>query len=312
MGSAITKLGQGRESAEAGADNKNLKIKQEDDEPSVSESMAHVPATANTTDDVGSDEDIKVKQEDDLSDGKSTTHEPATTNTPDATVTDEVEATSEDHSLYVDTRLSYRQGSPLLPVYPVRTSYENVPKALDIKKDTTHLQNFCDILFEHKVSVLKLDIAHRVNKGTPIGKTTLTLCVQSEVSCSKKWESAIRALHAYISEHDLTLAIEIIDHRIFNGRFTIPILSYDPINAFLQKRKHGIVTILNDSGEEWTSLEFFYRGFGPTRKDCKATVLIGVPGPNKAVWWEDVLPKVQEKVGAKADVELCWRCAVKF
>ena len=223
---------------------------------------------------------------------------------------DDVHATSKDLSLYLDTRHPYRHGSPLLPVLPVRTSHEQVPKALS--KDSAHFHKFRSILEEHKVRIQKLDIAHRFNTGTPIGKETLTLYVQSDLSCSQMWESAIHSLRTYISEQALTLAVEIIDYRISKGRFTLPILSYDPIASFLQKRKHSIINVLDDSGEEWTSLEFFYRGFGPTRNECKATVLIGVPEPNRSVWWEDVFTTVQEKVARKVDVEICWRCPVKF
>ncbi|KAF1852079.1 uncharacterized protein K460DRAFT_351924 [Cucurbitaria berberidis CBS 394.84] len=214
------------------------------------------------------------------------------------------------HDLSYDNRLPYRQGSPLLPVLPVITSREQVPKALS--KHSAHVHEFRSILATHKVITHELEAVHRFNTGTSIGKATLTLCVQSDVSCSEQWERAIHALRIYILEQALALAVEIIDRRIFKGLLTLPILSYDPINSFLQRRKHGIIKALDASGEEWTSLEFFYRGTGPTRQDCKVTVLIGVPEPNRRVWWEVMLPILMEKVGGRAEVEICWRRAVKF
>ena len=107
------------------------------------------------------------------------------------------------------------------------------------------------------------------------------------------------------------MAVEIIDPRVVNGLYTLPILAHDPVAAVVAKRKHGIVQILKDCGEEWAVLDFYYRGVGRRRAECKPTVLIGVPEPNLRVWWEEVLPKVREKVGRKLEVEICWREVVK-
>ena len=254
--------------------------------------------------------EIKDQQEYDSPSSPSTVDGVSTSKSPAASPVNGTKAASDNLSFSVDTRLPYRQGSPLLLVLPVHTSRDHIPKTL--LSNSAHLLNFRTILAEHKVSIHEIEIAHRFNPGTPIGKETLTLCVQSDVSCSEKWVGAIHALRAYIAEEALTLIVEILDHRIFKGLFTLPILSYDSISPFLHKRKHGIVKTLNESGEEWTSLEFFYRGLGPTRNECKATVLIGVPQPNRSVWWEVVLPAIEKKVGGKVEVEICWRSVVKF
>jgi hypothetical protein len=98
----------------------------------------------------------------------------------------------------IDNRLTYRQGWPLLPVLPVRTSRENVPKALS---DTSvHLSNIRKvlkgyvpcidtfrntygtmwallILFCSQLTVHNVKVAHRYNAGKSIDKSTQTLCV---------------------------------------------------------------------------------------------------------------------------------------
>lgn len=228
----------------------------------------------------------------------------------------------------IDDRLSYRQGWPLLPVLPVRTSHGNVPKIY--APSHPHRVEFRKILAAHNVTVQQLEIAHRFNDGKAINRSTLTLCVLSDSKESFKWADAIQGLRSYIQEKDLTLAIELIDHRIFRGLYTLPIVSTDvfrdpshkasdlpphSLQSLIKKHKHGIVKMLDESGSPWTSLEFWWRGLGRTREDCTPTVLIGTPVPQKKIWWEQVIPEVKRKMGAKAEkewvVEICWREVAK-
>jgi hypothetical protein len=213
----------------------------------------------------------------------------------------------------IDTRLPYRQGWPLLPTLPVHTSREQVPKTLC--QHTLHMAAFRSILAKNHVDLLdkpaKVEIVHRFNPGTYIGRNSLTLLIQADISCNGKWAFAISCLRTYIEDQGLTLAVEIIDPRVVNGLYTLPILAHDPVAAVVTKRKHGIVQILKDCGEQWAGLDFYYRGMGRRRAECKPTVLIGVPEPNLRVWWEEVLPKVREKVRGKLEVEICWREVVK-
>jgi hypothetical protein len=255
----------------------------------------------------------------------------------------------------IDTRHPYRLGWPLLPSLPVHTSREQVPKILSTS--SLHLEAFKRILMEHEIAVHDLEVLHRFNPSTQIGKETLTLCIRSEFEVPNKtteeksvtlsvqsenglteqsgekdqrgtnenvakvdkihdeWTPVLLALRAYIQTHSLSLKIEIIDRRIFKGMYTLPVLVYDPAAATVSKRKHGIKKILNEcaneSGEEWTSLEFFYRGVGCARHLCKPTVLVGVPHPERAVWWEGVVPRIKEKVQWEMEVEVIWREVVK-
>lgn len=210
---------------------------------------------------------LKVESPADNNNGTSTT----------ITTTNSTPTFSRDTTIDIDTRLSYRQSWPLLPVLPVHTSRDQVPKTLS--RSSPHLKKFRSVLRKHRVTIHTLEIAHRLHARTPISKTSLTLLVHPDVACNEKWESAIRGLRSYVEDHSLTLGVEIIDHRIVDGLYTLPILSYDSLTAFIARRKHGIIRILNECGEEWTSVEFFYRGLGRLRDDHKATVLIGVPEP---------------------------------
>lgn len=206
----------------------------------------------------------------------------------------------------IDDRLPYRQGWPLLPVLPVVTSHNNVPKALSPSSE--HIAEFRKILKKAKVEVFGFEVVQRSNPGKPIDKFTLTLCIRSNVSNNDTWPDAISALRSYIQSNDIILAIEIIDHRIFHGLYTLPILDTDKgVTGVVKRKRHGIIRILNDSGESWTSLECYYRGFGNMREYCKPTVLIGVPHPQRKVWWDTVLPKIKAKIGGKLEVELAFR-----
>jgi hypothetical protein len=269
---------------EDGQDTKRLKLKQnnagqkEDDERNIVMSGGFVDLSPTALTTAGSDDET-------LSMELTTTQDPS-----------------------IDTRSPYRYGSPLLPALPVRTSCDQVLKALSAS--SPHMSEFRRILTSHNVAVSDIEVAHRFHTGTPIGKTTLTFLVSSNVSsnvsCKAKWESAILALRPYISEQGLTLVIEVIDSRIVNGIYTLPIVTTDPLTSFIAKKKHGIVKLLNECGAEWSSLELWDRGLGKKRKECKPTVLVGMLEPEKAVW-EEVARKVKEKVGAKMEVEVCFR-----
>jgi hypothetical protein len=98
----------------------------------------------------------------------------------------------------IDQRSPYRYGNPQLPALPVRTSREQVPKALS--PSSSHMSEFRHIFKDNHVTVNDVEVAHRFNTGTPLSKTTLTLLVSSTVSSSSTWTPAITALRNYISE----------------------------------------------------------------------------------------------------------------
>jgi hypothetical protein len=170
------------------------------------------------------------------------------------------------------------------------------------------MNEFRRILKDHNVVVQDIEVARRFNAGTPLSKTTLTLLISSSVADdnTSTWTPAIIALRKYVEEQDLTLAVEIIDARIVQGIFTLPILVTNALTSFIAEKKHCIVKILNDCGAEWSSLEFWYRGLGNKKGECKATVLVGVPEPNLEVW-RDIVGKIQGEVGARLKVEICFR-----
>lgn len=64
--------------------------------------------------------------------------------------------------------------------------------------------------------------------------------------------------------------------------------------------------VLKECGAEVTSVQLYYRGLGKTRDQCRPTVVVGVPDPNRRVWWEVVVPKLRVKVGERLAVEVCF------
>jgi hypothetical protein len=211
-----------------------------------------------------------------------------------------------------DNRLSYRQGWPLLPVLPVLTSRDNIPKVLSRFSD--HLNTFSGILAKNKVTVHGLEVAHRFNPGTRIGKSTLTLCVLSEENENEKWADAIRALRTYIQgQSSLTLAVEIIDHRVFHGLYTLRILPEETrLISAINRKKHGVVRILDESMLDWTSLQFWWRGNGKTREHCRPTVLVGTPLPQSHGWWGSVKELLAKKMGSEWTIEVCFKEVAKY
>jgi hypothetical protein len=239
----------------------------------------------------------------------------------------------------IDTRHPYRLGWPLLASQPVHTSRDQVPKILSPKR--LHLGAIHQILATHKIKVAseqEVEVVHRHNPGKQIGKSTLTLLIPTPLIAAnkieneqaktrgeenkKKLEAALLALRTYITTHALRLSIEFVHPSILLCLYTIPILAHDPLYPLITKRKHGIKTILNECGGQWTSLDFYYRGYGPTRNECRATLLIGVPEPERRVWWEDggvverirdrVAERIRDRVAGMIEVEVRWWEAVKF
>ena len=80
----------------------------------------------------------------------------------------------------------------------------------------------------------------------------------------------------------------------------------------IKKKKHGVAQILIESGLPWTSLDFFWRGMGSTRDECKPTVLIGTEAPQMRVWWDEIKEMIEQKMGTKWTFEVCFREAVKY
>ncbi|KAF1962811.1 hypothetical protein CC80DRAFT_541961 [Byssothecium circinans] len=203
----------------------------------------------------------------------------------------------------IDDRLPYRQGWPVLPVLPVTTKRGNIPKALSASSE--HVANMTQIVELHKLPFQNIEVVHRHNPTLPISKSTLTLCILANSSTSSTtahWAPTIRALRSYITSQTsaVTLAIEIIDARIFSGIFTLPILAFETALAkTVAKKRRGVANILDDAGVEWTSLEFWWRG---------------LESPQRSVWWCEggVLDAVRKKMGGVWKVELCWRKVVKY
>ncbi|KAF1999127.1 hypothetical protein P154DRAFT_234190 [Amniculicola lignicola CBS 123094] len=210
---------------------------------------------------------------------------------------------SETLALDIDDRLSYRQGWPLLPIFPVATITESVPARFS--DSSTHMHVFRDLLKAAKVTTHDILIAHRVNPSIPLSKNTLTLCVLSDEANNKHWIQGIEKLRKYIQKNDLTLAVEIVDRRAFHGIYTHPLLETDKrIMRMVSRKRRAILDVVRGADMPFNKVYFYMRGLSRTRSECEPTVIIGTPVPNRRVWWEVVIPEIERIVGGKMDVEV--------
>jgi hypothetical protein len=62
------------------------------------------------------------------------------------------------------------------------------------------------------------------------------------------------------------------------GPYPLPVFGNDPVTKIVDEK------ILEESGNQWTNLEFWCRGVGPMRADCEPKVLIGMEEPEGEAW----------------------------
>lgn len=194
------------------------------------------------------------------------------TNGQDPTITTDTAKASPP--LIIDTHQPHRYGSPILPLLPLQTTDFQVPKRFSSTSD--HLTTLRSIIAATGI-YLHADpvIVHRHRTTQHPGPDTLTLLIQSTSSSKSTWSSTIAAARTYLTTASLPLSIEIIDHRILRGVYTLPILATDPLANWAARKKVGIRKVLEEAGVQWASIEFWYRGVGGTRGECEAVVLIG-------------------------------------
>ncbi|KAF2800729.1 hypothetical protein K505DRAFT_331453 [Melanomma pulvis-pyrius CBS 109.77] len=212
----------------------------------------------------------------------------------------------------IDNRLPYRLGWPLLPIHPILTTYENIPK--DLSPSSSHTAKFHSILQTYKLSVQKLEVAHRANPGVHTPTSILTLCVlvtptpdrpANNINESAEALAALLALRSYIQTSSLPLHIELIDARAFHGLYTHPVLASDAaIARTVGCRIEGANAVLVASGEHGATAHVYYRGLSRKRRECTPTLVVAVRQPNRRVLWKHVLPRLREIVGPDLDVEL--------
>lgn len=211
--------------------------------------------------------------------------------------------TSSIPDIKIDTRLPYRYGYPTLPILPLITIRNNIPSAFSLFGP--HLAKIRGILQTYRVSVEKLEVAHRVHVGISPSASTLTLCVSSHEENNATWEAAIYGVHDYLTTTNPPapqITIEIIDSRVFHhGIYTLPLLPTETkeLKRAIKRRTPAVEKIIQDEGLHFSSICFYYRGLQPRWKSCKPTCIISIPEneSERVEWWDIVVPKVQKALG---------------
>ncbi|KAF2178692.1 hypothetical protein K469DRAFT_754318 [Zopfia rhizophila CBS 207.26] len=208
-----------------------------------------------------------------------------------------------DIVLDVDDRVPYRKGWPLLPVLPVAT-IQDVPTKY-FPSSGAHLKVISKLLEKSGVEVHKIEVAHRMHYGTHPGKSNATLCILSNQANNSTWDDAVRDIRAYLIENEVQLCIEILDHRLWNGMWSLPIVPTEKgVLRACKRKRHAMTEVLKESGEPWVSLDFYHRGLTHRRPDCRPTAIISAPYPNHAIWYSRILPAIKVIAGPKLEVEL--------
>ncbi|KAI9765044.1 MAG: hypothetical protein M1840_007869 [Geoglossum simile] len=210
----------------------------------------------------------------------------------------------------MDMELKYRQGWPTLPNLPLLTEYGNTEEYFGEHFHTAHIPTIKSILESQRVEHFLVTPCHRVHTGCEPDELTATLLVLSSVG-SGSWFHAIKEIRKYLAGQALDIAIEFIDRRAYGGLSSFTILPSETkiINFWLMIWER-IRTVLNSSGQPWSTVDVLYRGLGGTREECFPTIIISTSTPSDTAWRTGIIPAIRQISLPHLHVELLYGCFV--
>lgn len=190
----------------------------------------------------------------------------------------------------IDTRNVYRYGFPApIPLMPVATY--SAPWWSEVVQP--HLRGIRTILGSQRVDTETIQVVSRANGGEE--ESIPTLCVTANEG-KGNWFHAIKEIRKHFLSVNLTdLAIEVLDHRIFDDLHTFTILPTETeiISQWSIRRPRVLEFLHGDMpNARWATLNVLHRGVGDTRADCFPTVLLSIPNPSHHVWHEEIYPRL--------------------
>jgi len=214
-------------------------------------------------------------------------------------------------AITVDSRLSYRIGSPYpLPVLPVET--ERVAKNTEaFQSYQEHHDSILSILDQEDVAVIATGLVHRMHTGDAPSNDNATVIILSDAKKGSdvpvKWERAVCKIREFLLHKGINIRVEIIDYQAYVGAIASPILHEhtDVIKGWGKATEKVFETIKN---KKWLSVDILHCGLRDP-VGHSPTVVISAQDADDEDWWTNIIPIVRSKAPG-FDVELRYATSV--
>ncbi|KAJ4361894.1 hypothetical protein N0V83_010835 [Neocucurbitaria cava] len=208
-----------------------------------------------------------------------------------------------DTPVVVDSRLTYRVGSPILPVLPLDT--------IDAERGQLWRSGFHEhvsrIMRDEKVYVHYIMPVKRVRKGGNAQAAPTTILVVSDASLPEQWQNwkqATTTLRQMLRRTDRDdFVIEIIDVKSQWGVCATPVEAgdHDTVHAWDKVRRSLLEEI---SDRDWISVDVIRRKIGVDAPRNDPTVCITARDADDEAWWHTTLPRLRLLLSPAFDIDL--------
>ncbi|KAF2439730.1 hypothetical protein P171DRAFT_395639 [Karstenula rhodostoma CBS 690.94] len=204
----------------------------------------------------------------------------------------------EEIAEYMDnSNLPYRKGWPQLPPLPITESRQGARSAVHDPETTMEaVQMLCAV--QH-LDVTNIYFAFREPQVRQEDEHYLTLVIAADLSREPLQFSLIIQIRKHLQQHSRNeeIAIEIIDHHVVHGLFSlaIPASEGDLLNIWRQVYEIAL-TQIGENRERFLTLEIIYRGLSDDAKQCSPTLVITSPTAAQDVWIQTIIPSIRRQM----------------
>ncbi|KAF1995048.1 hypothetical protein P154DRAFT_612098 [Amniculicola lignicola CBS 123094] len=182
----------------------------------------------------------------------------------------------------LDTRLSYRIGSPILPVLPVVSRAP--PQLSDAYLTVTDEEEINKILMRHQINC-SWTILQRLHENAQTQDNLVTLLILSKVTEDSKlrWTTAVSEVRAYFNSMELNYAVEIIDKHADNGLATRIV---DPADIDVELWNTTILPSVVEAlgSQDWLSVDVLQREHPHYPESDPISLIISAQDADDPVW----------------------------
>ncbi|KAJ4371127.1 hypothetical protein N0V83_004343 [Neocucurbitaria cava] len=204
----------------------------------------------------------------------------------------------------IDTRVTYRIGSPLLPAQPVHTIWRL--SIAEWWKDGFR-QEVDKILREDNVYVKQLGVVKRVQRGNDAQTIPKTILIVSDISVPdqrENWKRATSNLRALLRSRGRDeLFIEIIDAKAVFGITSAAIGDDDSatVTAWKNMSRQFLEEV---SDRDWLTIDVVHRKVGEHVPKKIPTICITASDALDAVWWDETIPRLRDVASPNFEIDL--------